>query len=38
MNKIYSTLGRKFDKKDLENARNQGSEVVSHECHINSSY
>ena len=29
MTKIYSTLGRKFNKKDLEEAQRMGSELVS---------
>ena len=28
MNKIYSTLGRKFNKKDLEEAQRRGTELV----------
>ncbi len=29
MTKIYSTLGRKFNKKDLEDAQRMGHELVS---------
>ena len=29
MTKIYSTLGRKFNKKDLEEAQRMGQELVS---------
>ena len=29
MTKIYSTLGRKFNKKDLEEAMRMGEEMVS---------
>jgi len=29
MMKIYSTLGRKFNKKDLEEAQRMGQELVS---------
>ena len=29
MTKIYSTLGRKFNKKDLEDAQRMGTELVS---------
>ena len=29
MTKIYSTLGRKFNKKDLEEAQKMGMELVS---------
>ena len=28
MTKIYSTLGRKFNKKDLEDAKAMGAELV----------
>jgi len=30
MVKIYSTLGRKFNKKDLEEAQRMGQELVCH--------
>jgi myosin-7 len=30
MTKIYSTLGRKFNKKDLEDAQRMGNELVGH--------
>ena len=29
MSKIYSTLGRKFNKKDLDDAQKMGSDLVS---------
>jgi hypothetical protein len=29
MSKIYSTLGRKFNKKDLEDAQRMSEEIVS---------
>lgn len=29
MSKIYSTLGRKFNKKDLEEAQKMSEEIVS---------
>ena len=32
MVKIYSTLGRKFNKKDLEEAQRMGQELV---CYLN---
>ncbi len=32
MTKIYSTLGRKFNKKDLEDAQRMGTELVSLTC------
>jgi myosin-7 len=30
MTKIYSTLGRKFNKKDLEEAQRMGLDIVSY--------
>ena len=35
MTKIYSTLGRKFNKKDLEDAQRMGTELVSDFCTCN---
>ena len=32
MTKIYSTLGRKFNRKDLEDAQRMGQELVSLAC------
>ena len=36
MTKIYSTLGRKFNKKDLEEAQRMGTELVYYfNCNLN---
>ena len=32
MTKIYTTLGRKFNQKDLEEAQRMGSDIVSIPC------